>query len=30
VPGRIMGIPFLSGQAKRNILGEHARKVFRL
>jgi predicted TIM-barrel fold metal-dependent hydrolase len=30
VPGRIMGIPFLSEQAKRNILGENARKVFGL
>jgi hypothetical protein len=30
VPGRIMGIPFLSDQAKRHILGENARKVFGL
>jgi hypothetical protein len=30
VPGRIMGIPFLSDQEKRNILGENARKVFGL
>jgi hypothetical protein len=30
VPGRIMGIPFLSDQAKRNILGENARRVFGL
>lgn len=30
VPGRIMSIPFLSEQAKRNILGDNARKVFNL
>jgi predicted TIM-barrel fold metal-dependent hydrolase len=30
VPGRIMGIPFLSEQAKRNILGENSRKLFGL
>ena len=30
VPARIAGLPFLSEQAKRNILGETARKVFRL
>jgi predicted TIM-barrel fold metal-dependent hydrolase len=30
VPGRIMSIPFLSDQARRNILGENARKVFNL
>lgn len=30
VPGRIMSIPFLSEQGKRNILGENARKVFNL
>ncbi|WP_370591420.1 amidohydrolase family protein [Saccharopolyspora montiporae] len=30
VPGRIMGIPFLSEQGKRNVLGETARKVFGL
>jgi uncharacterized protein len=30
VPGRIMSLPFLSEQAKRNILGENARKVFNL
>ena len=30
VPGRIMSIPFLSEQGKRNILGETARKVFNL
>jgi len=29
-PGRIAGLPFLSEQAKRNILGETARKLFRL
>ncbi len=29
-PGRIMGIPFLSEQGKRNVLGENARKVFNL
>jgi predicted TIM-barrel fold metal-dependent hydrolase len=28
LPGRIMRIPFLSEQAKRNILGGNARKVF--
>jgi len=28
LPGRIMQIPFLSDQAKRNILGGNARKVF--
>ncbi|MHA6801052.1 amidohydrolase family protein [Bounagaea algeriensis] len=30
VPGRIMGIPFLSERGKQNILGETARKVFNL
>ncbi|WAP53821.1 amidohydrolase family protein [Streptomyces sp. S465] len=30
VPGRIMGIPFLDEQAKLNILGGNARKVFNL
>jgi predicted TIM-barrel fold metal-dependent hydrolase len=30
VPGRIMSIPFLTEQAKRNILGENARKLFNL
>jgi predicted TIM-barrel fold metal-dependent hydrolase len=30
VPGRIMSIPFLSDQGKRNILGENARKIFNL
>jgi len=30
VPARIAGLPFLGEQAKRNILGENARKVFRL
>ena len=30
VPGRIYGLPFLSEQAKRNILGENARRVFNL
>jgi predicted TIM-barrel fold metal-dependent hydrolase len=30
VPAQIAGLPFLSEQAKRNILGETARKVFRL
>jgi uncharacterized protein len=30
VPSQIAGLPFLSEQAKRNILGETARKVFRL
>jgi predicted TIM-barrel fold metal-dependent hydrolase len=30
VPAQIAGLPFLSEQAKRNILGETARKLFRL
>lgn len=30
VPGRMMTIPFLSDQSRRNILGENARKVFAL
>lgn len=30
VPGKIAALPFLSEQAKRNILGETARKLFRL
>ena len=30
VPARIAGLPFLGEQAKRNILGENARRVFRL
>jgi hypothetical protein len=30
LPGKIAGLPFLSEQAKRNILGETARKLFRL
>lgn len=30
VPGRIAGLPFLSEQARRNILGETARRLFRL
>jgi predicted TIM-barrel fold metal-dependent hydrolase len=30
VPARIAGLPFLSEQEKRNILGENARRVFRL
>jgi hypothetical protein len=30
VSGRIAGLPFLPEQAKRNILGETARKRFRL
>ncbi|HEX5226927.1 MAG TPA: amidohydrolase family protein [Bryobacteraceae bacterium] len=30
LPGKIIGLPFLSDQAKRNILGENARKLFRL
>lgn len=28
LPGRIMGLPFVSDQGKRNILGGNARKVF--
>jgi predicted TIM-barrel fold metal-dependent hydrolase len=30
VPAKIAGLPFLTPQAKRNILGENARKLFRL
>jgi uncharacterized protein len=30
VPGRIYGLPFLSEQAKRNILGGNARRLFNL
>jgi predicted TIM-barrel fold metal-dependent hydrolase len=30
VPARIAGLPFLDEQAKRNILGENARRLFRL
>jgi predicted TIM-barrel fold metal-dependent hydrolase len=30
VPGKIASIPFLDDHAKRNILGETARKVFGL
>ena len=30
LPSRIADLPFLSEQAKRNILGENARKLFRL
>jgi predicted TIM-barrel fold metal-dependent hydrolase len=30
VPGRMMAIPFLSDHARRNILGETARKIFDL
>lgn len=30
VPGRMAGLPFLSEQGKRNILGENARRVFNL
>ncbi len=30
VPARIAALPFLNEQAKRNILGENARRVFRL
>jgi hypothetical protein len=30
VPARIAGLPFLSEQAKRNILGDNARRVFKL
>lgn len=30
VPARIAGLPFLDEQAKRNILGENARKLFHL
>ena len=29
-PGKLMALPFLSEQAKRNILGENARKLFKL
>lgn len=30
LPSTIVDLPFLSGQAKRNILGESAFKLFRL
>ena len=30
VPGKIVNMPFLTEQAKRNILGENARRVFHL
>ncbi len=30
VPARVVDLPFLSDQAKRNILGENARTLFRL
>jgi predicted TIM-barrel fold metal-dependent hydrolase len=30
VPGKVAGLPFLSEQAKRNILGENARRLFKL
>ena len=30
LPSTIVDLPFLSGQAKRNILGESALKLFRL
>ncbi|MEO8098357.1 MAG: amidohydrolase family protein [Acidobacteriota bacterium] len=30
VPAKIVGLPFLTEQAKRNILGENARRVFNL
>jgi predicted TIM-barrel fold metal-dependent hydrolase len=30
VPGKLVSLPFLSEQAKRNILGENARRVFAL
>jgi predicted TIM-barrel fold metal-dependent hydrolase len=30
LPGRLFGLPFLSDQGRRNILGETARKVFNL
>ena len=30
VPGRIAGLPFLTEQARRNILGENARTLFKL
>jgi len=30
VPSRIASLPFLTDQAKRNILGETARRIFRL
>jgi predicted TIM-barrel fold metal-dependent hydrolase len=29
-PGKLMSLPFLSEQAKRNILGENARRLFKL
>jgi hypothetical protein len=30
VPAKIAGLPFLTEQARRNILGENARRVFKL
>ena len=29
-PGKLVWLPFLSEQAKRNILGENARRLFKL
>jgi predicted TIM-barrel fold metal-dependent hydrolase len=29
-PGQVATLPFLSNQAKRNILGENARRLFKL
>jgi hypothetical protein len=30
VPAKIIGLPFLNEQSRRNILGENARKLFKL
>jgi predicted TIM-barrel fold metal-dependent hydrolase len=30
LPGRLCGLPFLSEEGRRNILGETARKLFNL
>jgi len=30
VPGKLAGLPFLSEQARRNIVGENARGLFEL
>jgi predicted TIM-barrel fold metal-dependent hydrolase len=30
VPGKLAGLPFLSEQARRNIVGENARRLFEL
>jgi uncharacterized protein len=30
VPAKVAGLPFLDEHAKRNILGENARRIFKL